>query len=619
MKNQSRCFLVMLCLCLVCASLVSGITTWENPLDSTNLFNIEEDSINLFNPKETVMSEAKKALHEALQLILQGRYDLAIEKTRQVLATEPRLAMAHEILGIALTKKGLIDDGLKEFGLAVEIEPERNTALTKMGDVFLAKNDLQKGKSFFLRAIAANPTDRLAHQRLGIVFESEGDFAKATEHYEKGLLGAPPDYIGIKVNLGRLYNLAKNYEKTIQLLTPLVNDQTSNPMAHYVLGAAYLGLKKNAEALKYFDWAKRLDSDPARSHLAMGLAYRESGELEKSLQEFNQVVQVKPDWVEGHLQKAETLTTMGKIDLASQSFALAAECSTNAVNIRNRLAEIRASQGQFKEAIALYEKLRSEGLANIRTLDGLATAYQLAGDLPKGSQVLKEACRQYKDSPYPLYRLGLFQGYSQDYTAAVKTLSHALEMSPADPLILKALSLAESRRGQVKSAIGHARKLAQLVPQNVEERFYLAALLQDDKQDKEAVAAYRDVLKSEPRHLGALNNLATLLAVSGHLDEALLLAKQAVALAPQNGSILDTYGWILCQKEDFQSAQQSLEKAISVNPRNPTYRYHLGIVYYQTKQMDKAAIQFNEAIGLSSKYPERGLTEEMIKKLDTQK
>jgi tetratricopeptide (TPR) repeat protein len=80
-----------------------------------------------------------------------------------------------------------------------------------VGDVLLARGDIPKAKAQFFRAIEMSPNERHPHQRLGMLFEEEKDFARAIEHCEKGLVGAPANYIGLKVNLGRLYNLHRQY------------------------------------------------------------------------------------------------------------------------------------------------------------------------------------------------------------------------------------------------------------------------------------------------------------------------------------------------------------------------------------------------------------------------
>ncbi len=253
------------------------------------------ENVPLFDPSDVSLQGAQVAVQEALALVLQGQYDASIQKVRDVLKKSPSLAVAHEVLGIGLTKKGQLDEGLKSFQKALELEPDRNTALTKMGDVYLAKNELARAKNCFLRAVAMRPDDRLAHQRLGLILEQEKEIPAAIQHFEQGLIGTPKEYIGIKIDLGRLYNETRQFTKTLDLLKPVVQPTTPIAMAHIILGTAYYGLGKSAESMACFETARKVEPDAAQARVALGIGYRNSKDYPKSLKELEEAVKLKPD------------------------------------------------------------------------------------------------------------------------------------------------------------------------------------------------------------------------------------------------------------------------------------------------------------------------------------
>ncbi|MEJ2254858.1 MAG: tetratricopeptide repeat protein, partial [Nitrospirota bacterium] len=191
-------------------------------------------------PEQIQVLPGQKSLAEALALLNHGRYDAAIKKVREVLKDDPGSAPAQEILGAALVMKGQVDEGLKALKRAVELDPSADSAITKIGDIYMAQGQQKKAKEKFLQAIKINPQNRRAHQRLGLIYEDEGKYQQAVEHYGKGIRGTPPEYVGVKVNLGRLYNLSRMYEKTIALLEGLINRDKGGATAHIVLCSAYL-------------------------------------------------------------------------------------------------------------------------------------------------------------------------------------------------------------------------------------------------------------------------------------------------------------------------------------------------------------------------------------------
>ena len=497
----------------------------------------------------------------ALSLVERGEYDAAVARVKATLAVNPDSSAAHEVLGVALAKKGLLDEALREFKHAAGLAPKASTPWTKMGDVYLAKNDSENAKSCLLQAVALDPKDYRAHQRLGLIFEQERDVPLAIEHFEKGIVGPPPDYIGVKVDLATLYNQTRQFARSASLLESVVHSNTPNPAAHFALGTAYLGLRRTDDAIRSFSFMEKFDRDPARAEVAKGIAFREAGDLTRSLKELDAAIKAKPDWSLGHYEQGETLLAMRKLPEAIQSFSAAAAHNPKPVHARNRIAEILAAEKQYDSSAQAYEKLRSEGIADWKTYDGLATVYQVSGRLDAAKKVLLEACEKWPVAPVFL-RLGLFYGYTKQYGPAKESLTTARGLSPADPRILKALSGVSLRTGDLTNAIALARKLLEIVPNSVDDMVYLAALLGETGSYEEAASGSTQALELNPKQLLAFNNLAVIQMKLGKLDEALKSANQAVALAPEDATVLDTLGWILYKRAEFAKA-----KPVSRKPR----------------------------------------------------
>jgi len=328
------------------------------------------------------------------------------------------------------------------------------------------------------------------------------------------------------------------------------------------------------------------------------------------------VLESKPQSVDALYQKGETLAAMGKTPDALECFAAAAGNSPQATGIRNRMAEVLANARRNDEAIALYEQVRSQGKPNMRTYDGLATVYQIAGKLEEAKRVLQEACRMDFDPAFANYRLGLLYAYSKDYDSARRVLEAAVNASPSDPRLLKALSLAYARLGNHKDAVATARKLTEVVPNSLEDSFYLATLLQDSKDYEAAVSEYQAVLKRDPKHALAMNNLAALLAERGRIDEALPLAQGAATLAPEIPALQDTYGWIQFRKGAWQAAKEALAAAVAKAPDNPTYLYHLAAILVKLDEPQTAAAHLKKALGSPLPFPEQGDATALLQSLD---
>jgi tetratricopeptide (TPR) repeat protein len=556
-------------------------------------------------PYDAFVPHTDQELNEALRLVRAGNMDAAIKLVDRYLETHLESADAKEIIGVALAKQGKLEPAVKCFQRAIELNPRQNSAITKLGDVYLAQQNVALAKVQFLQAISVDPRDRRAHQRLGLIYQDEGDARQAIEHLEKGLIGTPPDYVGIKIDLASLYNQSREFEKTVRLLEPVATENCQVGSAHLLLGTARLALGQKKPAAECFQRARKLEPDAAAGHLAIGVACRNAGDLDQSRSELEQALKAKADWPPAQCQMAETLIAMGRIADAITFFSKAAASAPKSAFVRNRMAEALAGQKRFEEAIAIYETMRSDGMADVRTYDGMSTALQLSGKYQEAEEILKEACQKYKENPSPFYKLGLHYALVRDYDGALRVLGEARHIAPADPRIVKAISLAELRRGDLDRAIVEARRVSELLPDDIGEQFYLATLLDEKKLDAEAAQLYEKVLQRSASHVPALNNLALVRLRQNHANDAVELARRAASLSPESAGVMDTYGWVLYHKGELAASRKTLEGAIARAGENPTYRYHLGVVYQHLNLKDEALKQVELALKQTNPFPER--------------
>jgi glutathione synthase/RimK-type ligase-like ATP-grasp enzyme len=85
-------------------------------------------------------------------------------------------------------------------------------------------------------------------------------------------------------------------------------------------------------------------------------------------------------------------------------------------------------------------------------------------------------------------------------------------------------------------------------------------------EDDAAKAAYVDVLRRDPTHFAALNELATLAYASGHRSAARTAYEQAVRCHPGNPVGRVNLGNLLAEEQDFVAARAQYEAALAADP-----------------------------------------------------
>jgi cellulose synthase operon protein C len=119
--------------------------------------------------------------------------------------------------------------------------------------------------------------------------------------------------------------------------------------------------------------------------------------------------------------------------------------------------------------------------------------------------------------------------------------------------------------------------------------------LQMRDQPQAAVEIYRDVLKTDPNNVFALNNLPVLLALQKqNVEESLSMVNRAMDIAGPVPAILDTRATVRMAAGQWNEALTDLDEAIRDQPR-PTRYFHRALACWRLGQPRAAAEAFREA------------------------
>ena len=132
---------------------------------------------------------------------------------------------------------------------------------------------------------------------------------------------------------------------------------------------------------------------------------------------------------------------------------------------------------------------------------------------------------------------------------------------------------------------------------NADLHYSLGVVRVVQKRTADAIASFREVVKANPRHVPALNNLALLLGEdSGKRKEALAMIDRAIDLAGMTPDLCDTKGTILLLSGDAVAAVRFLEIATQGSNVDPRFEFHLALAFYEQGNHDRARQHFQKAI-----------------------
>jgi tetratricopeptide (TPR) repeat protein len=225
---------------------------------------------------------------------------------------------------------------------------------------------------------------------------------------------------------------------------------------------------------------------------------------------------------------------------------------------RNQLAATDDPRERLVRMGMLVEAYRRAGKFD----EAVALLKQIAGDAAQGAGATSSQLDQMQA------RI-LIQAKRYDEAASlINRLIRGAETDERKAELLRVLSLALQRQGQIDLAEQRLREAHQLQPTDV----------------------------------GINNDLGYILADSGrHLEEARTLIRAAVAEEPLQGAYLDSYGWALYKLGEFAEARQWLARATkSENGEDPVLFEHLGDTQWRTGEKDAAVKSWQRGLAIQA-------------------
>jgi predicted Zn-dependent protease len=432
---------------------------------------------------------------------------------------------------------------------------------------------LEKG----LKAYPENDTlkDRLA--RAYLARDGDGDRARADTILAD--LGSHVGATGLKALL--LLQEGKG-EAARPLLEQVVEQSPTMVDAHMALIGLAMnrGEPKEARGLA----ARALESNPGRLGLLLARAdaERAMGDLAAAKQTIGEAAQRHPrhpDALGALVSVADETGDAQALQQARTRIDAAIEAFPASERLQLVKADALTAAGQRPKAIERLEAFRANqaeaGDLSAAVVLALAEMYRAAGDLDACRKRIEEAAGlAAPDHPAVLRQRILADAAAEDYDAVAGTVL-AKDSKVEDPGLLfiagQALHASESDAYRKAAKECYEKALA-AAPRFVEAKLGLALLSYQSGDADRAIALYREVLESRPKHPQALNDLAWILQEKGKeqaYEEALDLANRGVAMSPENDNLRDTRGVILEKLGRLEDAKNDFVKLVQLRKDDP--------------------------------------------------
>ena len=136
----------------------------------------------------------------------------------------------------------------------------------------------------------------------------------------------------------------------------------------------------------------------------------------------------------------------------------------------------------------------------------------------------------------------------------------------------------------------------------INENFNLAVKNHQEGKIDVAQELYNQVLKIDPNHSQALNNIGVIFKGLGELQKAKECYEKAIEINPNYTNAYYNLGVILQDLGDKQKAKSCYEKAIEIDPNYTDAHNNLGNIFKELRELQKAKECYEKTIEIDPNY-----------------
>ena len=240
---------------------------------------------------------------------------------KHALALDDKSSFAHNNLGLALAKRGALEEAINELRRAVEVDPAFVEAFTNLGNFLAQRGARGEAIVYLRRALQIDPAFANAHNTLGNVLADTGALDEAIEHFRKALQSKP-----------------------------------QSAMTHYNLARVLAKRGDMEEAIAQYREALEIDPGDVDVHNNLGLLFLSRGNIDQAIEQFREALRVNPNYAKAYFNLGKVYAQQDRLDEAVENFQKALQIQPGVAEIHENLARVFARQGKRKEALQEYQE-----------------------------------------------------------------------------------------------------------------------------------------------------------------------------------------------------------------------------------------------------------------------
>jgi Flp pilus assembly protein TadD len=480
----------------------------------------------------TCSAEDQPTYTQAEALVRKGQLDQGIALARQILESDAKNLKALNLLGIALTSKGDLDEANRQYRKAIELNPSFYHALKNLAINELAQKNVAGAKRDLTAALKFAPADPAINAYLGRIAYAQQDYPATVAHLSK-----------------------LDVSKDAELASELADSELR---LHPVGGPGARPTESSTmEILNRFTPADFTD----RQQFRIGLALAGHEQFQDAIPYFQAVSTTHPESYDAAFNLAVCLVEAKQFPPAIAVLRSAADHGHKSAELDNLLAEAYEGNNQTQEAIdTLREatRLAPEDEDNFIDLADLCTKYEA---FKIALDVIEVGLHYHPESDRLIFQRGVVYAMTNKFDLAEQDFQTAARFTPEKNLSYVAMGISFMQAGNLPKAVAELRGRIRNKPNDALLQYLLGEAL---------------------TRSGATPGTAQFLEAKVALQRSVRLNAK---FAPSHVDLAKLY----IKENQLDAAIQHLETARRLDPKDTTAYAQLAIAYRRKGKPEMAS------------------------------
>jgi tetratricopeptide (TPR) repeat protein len=378
------------------------------------------------------------------------------------------------------------------------------------------------------------------------------------------VLALDPSNTAARLALARIETEAGNYQRSLELASPVVGAFKQSPEGLLVLASDFLNTGNRAAAVALADdWARLADVSQAWT-IKFGVLFATHGAapeairiLERARQAGNSSYDLAFNLAGAYLLNDDPARALDTYDAALTLAPYAVPALRQAAAIAERRGELERSLSYWMRA----KKIEPEAADILLGFGRVCLRMDLLED---AEPALVKAASLKPDNVEYQYLLAAAKVGKRQFEAAQRLLEPLVAGHPVDARLQYALGSVLYLQGHLTEAAAHLRESLRLQPEQLASAYYLALVARDQGSDAEAITMLETLLRRFPDHAAASEVLGGLLMSAQRYDEAERHMRTAIRLNPKSVKANYQLGLLMARTGRKEESERQLALAKSL-------------------------------------------------------